>query len=176
MCGDQGLAQAEAAIAARHFGVRENVQAFGFELSLQVLEQENILEGAAAETNILEAGLGSNQLRYPRKHIYKPFMESAAEDARRHATLQVVHQSRKQRSRIDNPAASLGSKLERIAWVCAVAHDGGFEFNGRLGLVIDPLANSCQSRHGIEQAAAARGQGRVDAALGHADEHRHLFV
>jgi len=45
--GDKGLAQAEASIAAWHFKVSENVQAIRFEFSLQVLKQENILEGAA---------------------------------------------------------------------------------------------------------------------------------
>jgi hypothetical protein len=36
--GHQSLAQAEAAIAARHFGVGENVQTFGFESALQVFK------------------------------------------------------------------------------------------------------------------------------------------
>ena len=70
MRGDQGLAQAEAAVAARHFGVGENLQTFGFELSLQVLKQKNILEGATAETDILKGGLRMNQFCYPRQHIY----------------------------------------------------------------------------------------------------------
>jgi len=60
MRGDQGLAQAEAAIAARHFGVGENVQAVGFESSSQVFKQENILEGAATQTNIIDVGLCLN--------------------------------------------------------------------------------------------------------------------
>jgi hypothetical protein len=38
MRGNQGLAQAEAAVAARHFGVGENLQTFGFELSLQLFK------------------------------------------------------------------------------------------------------------------------------------------
>ena len=54
---NQGLAQTEAAVAAWHFGMGENLQAFAFEPALQVFKQKNILEGPAAQTNILKAGL-----------------------------------------------------------------------------------------------------------------------
>jgi len=95
--GNQGLAQAEATIAARHFGVGENLQTFGFEPALQVFKQKNILEGAAAETNILKGGLRMNQFCYPRQHIHKPLMEAAADDARRHSAPQIIHQGCKER-------------------------------------------------------------------------------
>src|SRR5208337_4568615 len=153
--GNQGLAQAEAAIAARHFGVGENLQTFGFESALQVFNQKNILEGAAAQTNIIEAGPPVDEFCCPCQHIHKPLMEAPADHARRHRAFQVVHGGHKQRKSIDYPAAAVGSNLKWVAGVITLARDGRFEFDGRLGLVIDPFPNSRQRRHGIKQAAAA---------------------
>ena len=70
--GNQGLAQAEAAVAARHFGVGENLQTFGFEPALQVFEQKNILEGAAAQTDIIKTGFCMNKSCCPCQHPRTP--------------------------------------------------------------------------------------------------------
>ena len=148
--GDEGLAQGEPAVAARHFGVGENVQTFGFEPALQVFKQKNILEGTAAQTNILKAGLPVDEFCCPCQHIHKPLMEAAADDARRHGAIQVVHDGRKQRTGIDYPAAPLWSNLKRVAGDITLARDGRLEFDGRLGLVIEIGRASCRERVSID--------------------------
>ena len=91
-----------------------------------------------------------NQFHYPCQHVYESLMEAATDDPRRHTAIQVIQQGRKQRSRINNPAAAVSPKLKRVDGAFTLARDGRLEFDGRLGLVIDPLPNSRQRRHCIE--------------------------
>jgi len=52
--GHQGLAQAQATVAAGDFGVRVNLEALGLETGQEALEEIYVVEGAAAEANTIQ--------------------------------------------------------------------------------------------------------------------------
>lgn len=82
-------------------------------------------------------------------------MESVAENAEGDAFAQVLGKCQEHRASVDNPAVALLSNREGITAALFRIFYGRFQFNCRLGFIVDVIANSGHGRDGVKQPASA---------------------
>src|SRR5271157_1436851 len=170
-CGDQRLSQAQSSIACRNFAVREHLEAISPQTIAEALEQIHILEGSSAQTNAFQTRTLPQPSGDVAKHLHHTVVEPAADVGDRNVVAEIVQQSFKKPSRVDNPALAVGDQLERISALVARAANGHLQFNCRLRFIVHLTSNSRQCRDSVEQPAATGSQRRVDALLHHTKQH-----
>src|SRR5579871_3854913 len=92
-------------------------------------------------------------------------MESAARHSRPNAPPEVFRKGRKHRTAVNNQLTGFLTNSKWIGGSSVRFVDGSFKFYGGLGFIVHLIAHTNDGRDGIEQAASAGCERRIDLAL-----------
>jgi len=135
--------------------VSEDLEALCLQALLKVLGEEAVLERPPTEANPVEPGSPTHQCRHARQNVHKTQVESLADNTDRDAFGEVLDKRQERRASVDNPTIAIFLNREGVTVALFRPIDGRFQFNGRLGFLVDVLANSGQGRDGVKQPASA---------------------